>query len=37
MKKNIRFYLSMGAEPMKDWTVYRISGETLQRLGTRKE
>ena len=31
-KPSINFYLSMGAEPMKDWTVYRISGETLQQL-----
>ena len=29
---SIDFYLSLGAEPMKDWTVYRISGETLQEL-----
>ena len=26
---SIDFYLSLGAEPMKDWTVYRISGDTL--------
>ena len=25
-------YLSLGAEPTEDWTVYRISGETLKRL-----
>lgn len=29
---SIDFYLSMGAEPMKDWTVYRIAGETLRDL-----
>lgn len=29
------FYLSMGAEPMEDWTVYRIAGDTLQKLGGR--
>ena len=29
---SIDFYLSLGAEPMKDWTVYRIAGETLQKL-----
>jgi GNAT superfamily N-acetyltransferase len=28
-KSSIDFYLSLGAEPMKDWTVYRIAGETL--------
>ena len=27
---SIDFYLSLGAEPMKDWTVYRIAGETLR-------
>lgn len=29
---SIDFYLSMGAEPMKDWTVYRIAGKTLMDL-----
>lgn len=29
---SIDFYTSLGAEAMDDWTVYRISGETLQRL-----
>lgn len=28
-KPSIDFYISMGAEPMNDWTVYRISGNTL--------
>lgn len=27
---SIDFYLSLGAEPMKDWTVYRIAGDTLK-------
>lgn len=31
-RPSIDFYLSMGAEPMKDWTVYRIAGETLKKL-----
>lgn len=31
-KPSIDFYLSLGAEPMSDWTVYRITGETLQNL-----
>lgn len=35
-KPSIDFYRSMGAEPMDDWTVYRISGETLEKLGTEK-
>lgn len=29
---SIDFYLSLGAEPMKDWTVYRITGQTLDAL-----
>ena len=31
-KPSIDFYLSLGAEPMQDWTVYRIAGETLGEL-----
>lgn len=31
-KPSINFYLSMGAEPMEDWTVYRISGNKLEEL-----
>ena len=31
-KPSIDFYLSLGAKPMSDWTVYRIAGETLQKL-----
>lgn len=31
-KPSIDFYLSLGAEPMKDWTVYRLSGDTLKNL-----
>ena len=30
---SIDFYLSLGAEPMNDWTVYRISGDSLESLG----
>jgi len=29
---SINFYLSLGAEPMSEWTVYRISGDTLNVL-----
>lgn len=29
---SVDFYLSMGAEPMSDWTVYHIAGETLSEL-----
>ena len=28
-KSSIDFYLSLGAEPMKDWTVYRIAGGNM--------
>jgi Predicted acetyltransferase len=31
-KSSIDFYLSLGAEPMSDWTVYRIAGDTLKKL-----
>lgn len=31
-RPSIDFYLSLGAEPMKDWTVYRIAGDTLKAL-----
>lgn len=31
-KPSIDFYISSGAEAMSDWTVYRISGETLIEL-----
>ena len=29
---SIRFYRSLGAEPMEEWTVYRLAGETLDAL-----
>ena len=29
---SIDFYLSLGASPMGEWTTYRLTGETLQRL-----
>jgi GNAT superfamily N-acetyltransferase len=28
----IRFYRSLGAVPMDEWTVYRLTGDALQRL-----
>lgn len=31
-KPSIDFYLSLGAEPMSDWTVYRIAGEGIEKL-----
>lgn len=31
-KPSIDFYISLGAEPMSDWTVYRIAGNTLVEL-----
>jgi len=36
-KPSIDFYLSLGAEPMEDWTVYRIAGETLHKLAGGEE
>jgi GNAT superfamily N-acetyltransferase len=31
-KPSIDFYLSLGAQPMDDWTVYRLSGEEITNL-----
>ncbi len=31
-KPSIDFYLSLGAVPMNDWTVYRVTGSTLNQL-----
>ncbi len=31
-KPSIDFYLSLGAAQMKDWTVYRITGDSLLKL-----
>jgi len=31
-RPSIEFYRSLGAEPMEDWTVYRLTGETLTHL-----
>lgn len=36
-KPSIDFYLSLGAKPMSDWTVYRIDGDTLTDLGKTEE
>lgn len=31
---SIDFYKSLGAVPMDEWTVYRVSGEALKKLGS---
>ena len=31
-KPSIDFYLSLGAEPMDEWTVYRVAGKSLLEL-----
>ena len=31
-KPSIDFYLSLGAVPMSEWTVYRVAGDTLRNL-----
>lgn len=33
-KPSIDFYLSLGAEPMEEWTVYRIAGDTLTKMAS---
>lgn len=32
-QKSIDFYRSMGAVPMDEWTVYRVTGDSLRQLG----
>ncbi len=34
-RPSIDFYLSLGAEPMNEWTTYRFSGESLRALAER--
>lgn len=34
-RPSIDFYLSLGAQPMSDWTVYRLAGNTLTELAER--
>lgn len=29
----IEFYRALGAEPLRDWTIFRVTGRTLLRLG----
>ena len=29
---SIDFYLSLGAQPMSDWTLYRLTGDALAQL-----
>ena len=31
-KPSIDFYLSLGAKPLADWTMYRVAGDTLKEL-----
>lgn len=31
-QSSIDFYLSLGAKPMSDWTIYRVTSENLQAL-----
>jgi hypothetical protein len=33
----IRFYESLGAVPMSDWTTYRVTGEALATLGQHQQ
>jgi ribosomal protein S18 acetylase RimI-like enzyme len=32
-KSAIKFYKKLGAKAMSDWTVYRVSGKNLTKLG----
>ena len=31
-RSSIDFYLSLGAQPLSDWTTYRLTGETLKAM-----
>lgn len=31
-KPSIDFYLSLGAQPLEDWTIYRLTGEELEAM-----
>jgi GNAT superfamily N-acetyltransferase len=32
-QRAIDFYIALGAKPMDEWTIYRVTGEALQKLG----
>ena len=36
-KPSIDFYLSLGAVPMEEWTVYRLSGDTLTQMAAQQK
>ena len=36
-KPSIDFYLSLGAQPLGDWTLYRAAGDTLQNLAKQSD
>ena len=36
-KPSIDFYLSLGAVPMEEWTVYRLTGETLTQMAAQQK
>ena len=33
---SIRFYKSLGAQPLDDWTIFRVTGKALQELGAKR-
>jgi RimJ/RimL family protein N-acetyltransferase len=34
-KPSIQFYKNLGAEPLEEWTTYRLTGKVLDRLAFR--
>ena len=36
-RPSVEFYLSLGAEPMSDWTVYRIAGKRLREFAAESD
>ena len=33
-QRAIDFYKSLGAAPMNEWTIYRVTGDSLKALGS---
>ena len=36
-RPSIDFYVSLGAEPMSDWTVYRLTRDKLEKLAGERQ
>ena len=36
-ERAMEFYQDLGAEPMDEWTTFRLGGEALERLASEKQ